>query len=160
MISHLGAMIPVAAGCAFAFRHSGSDRVAVNFIGEGGTSTGDFHEGLNMAAVWKLPLILVIENNRYAFSTPARLQYAATQLSDRGPGYGVAAETVDGNDPDAMAAAFSRAVARAPPGPPPSRARGPPPARARRPPSSSPCGPAGAATPRGTTRSRSSPLTS
>src|SRR5947199_2812001 len=113
MISHLGSMIPVAAGCAFAFRQSGSDRVAINFIGEGGTSTGDFHEGLNMAAVWKLPLILVIENNRYAFSTPARLQYAARQLSDRGPGYGVAAETVDGNDPDAMAAAFSRAVARA-----------------------------------------------
>ncbi|MFL6233932.1 MAG: thiamine pyrophosphate-dependent enzyme [Thermoanaerobaculia bacterium] len=113
MISHLGSMIPVAAGCAFAFRQAGSDRVAVNFIGEGGTSTGDFHEGLNMAAVWKLPLILVIENNRYAFSTPARLQYAARQLSDRGPGYGVAAETVDGNDPDAMAAAYSRAVARA-----------------------------------------------
>lgn len=113
MISHLGSMIPVAAGCAFAFRQSGSDRVAINFIGEGGTSTGDFHEGLNMAAVWKLPLILVIENNRYAFSTPARLQYAAKQLSDRGPGYGVAAETVDGNDPDAMAAAFERAVARA-----------------------------------------------
>ncbi|MEO8502880.1 MAG: thiamine pyrophosphate-dependent enzyme, partial [Acidobacteriota bacterium] len=77
MISHLGSMIPVAAGCAFALKQRGSDRVAVNFIGEGGTSTGDFHEGLNMAAVWKLPLILVIENNRYAFSTPAHLQYAA-----------------------------------------------------------------------------------
>jgi 2-oxoisovalerate dehydrogenase E1 component len=113
MISHLGSMIPVAAGCAFAFQQEGSDRVAVNFIGEGGTSTGDFHEGLNMAAVWKLPLILVIENNGYAFSTPASLQYAAKQLSDRGPGYGVAAETVDGNDPDAMAAAYARAVARA-----------------------------------------------
>lgn len=113
MISHLGSMIPVAAGCAFAFRQSGSDRVAINFIGEGGTSTGDFHEGLNMAAVWKLPLILVIENNRYAFSTPARLQYAAERLSDRGIGYGVAAETVDGNDPDAMAEAFRRAVERA-----------------------------------------------
>jgi 2-oxoisovalerate dehydrogenase E1 component len=113
MISHLGSMIPVAAGCAFAFRQSGSDRVAINFIGEGGTSTGDFHEGLNMAAVWKLPLILVIENNHYAFSTPARLQYAARRLSDRGVGYGVAAETVDGNDPDLMAAAFARAVARA-----------------------------------------------
>ncbi|HEX9943717.1 MAG TPA: dehydrogenase E1 component subunit alpha/beta [Thermoanaerobaculia bacterium] len=113
MISHLGSMIPVAAGCAFAFRQSGSDRVAINFIGEGGTSTGDFHEGLNMAAVWKLPLILVIENNRYAFSTPARLQYAAERLSDRGAGYGIAAETVDGNDPDAMAEAFGRAVARA-----------------------------------------------
>jgi 2-oxoisovalerate dehydrogenase E1 component len=113
MISHLGSMIPVAAGCAFAFRQSGSDRIAVNFIGEGGTSTGDFHEGLNMAAVWKLPLILVIENNRYAFSTPAHLQYAAERLSDRGIGYGVAAETVDGNDPDAMAAAYARAVERA-----------------------------------------------
>jgi 2-oxoisovalerate dehydrogenase E1 component len=113
MISHLGSMIPVAAGCAFAFRQAGSDRVAINFIGEGGTSTGDFHEGLNMAAVWKLPLILVIENNRYAFSTPARLQYAAERLSDRGIGYGIAAETVDGNDPDAMAGAFRRAVERA-----------------------------------------------
>src|SRR5215203_5516021 len=113
MISHLGSMIPVAAGCAFAFRQDGSDRVAINFIGEGGTSTGDFHEGLNMAAVWKLPLILVIENNRYAFSTPAHLQYAAERLSDRGIGYGVAAETVDGNDPDAMADAYRRAVARA-----------------------------------------------
>ena len=113
MISHLGSMIPVAAGCAFAFRHSGSDRVAINFIGEGGTSTGDFHEGLNMAAVWRLPLILVIENNRYAFSTPAHLQYAAARLSDRGAGYGIAAETVDGNDPDVMTEALSRAVDRA-----------------------------------------------
>ena len=113
MISHLGAMVPVAAGCAFAFERRGSDRVALNFIGEGATSTGDFHEGLNMAAVWKLPFILVIENNRYAFSTPAHLQYAAEKLSDRGIGYGIAAETVDGNDPDAMAEAMARAVARA-----------------------------------------------
>lgn len=113
MISHLGSMIPVAAGCAFANLQDGNDRIAITFIGEGGTSTGDFHEGLNMAAVWKLPLILVIENNRYAFSTPAHLQYAAARLSDRGPGYGVAAETVDGNDPEAMAAAYARAFARA-----------------------------------------------
>jgi 2-oxoisovalerate dehydrogenase E1 component len=113
MISHLGTMIPVAAGCGFAFKQAGSDRLAINFIGDGSTSTGDFHEGLNMAAVWKLPLILVIENNRYAFSTPARLQYAAERLSDRALGYGIAGETVDGNDPDAMAEAFARAVARA-----------------------------------------------
>ncbi len=113
MISHLGAMIPVAAGCAFALQQSGSDRVALNFIGDGGSSTGDFHEGLNMAAVWKLPLVLVIENNRYAFSTPVASQYAAACLSDRGPGYGVAAESVDGNDPDALAEAMTRAVARA-----------------------------------------------
>ncbi len=113
MISHLGAMIPVAAGCAFALKKNGSDRVAINFIGEGGTSTGDFHEGLNLAAVWKLPLVLVIENNRYAFSTPARHQYACLQLSDRGPGYGIPALTVNGNDPDEVAEALARAIARA-----------------------------------------------
>ena len=113
MISHLGAMIPVAAGCAFGLKQDGGDRVAVNFIGDGGTSTGDFHEGLNMAAVWRLPLVLVVENNRYAFSTPTAAQYAATRLSDRGVGYGIAAETVDGNDPVAMMAAVARGVARA-----------------------------------------------
>ncbi len=113
MISHLGSMIPVAAGCAFALKQSGTDRVAVNFIGDGGTSTGDFHEGLNMAAVWKLPLVLVIENNRYAFSTPTQLQYAARSLSDRGLGYGIAAETVDGNNPLAVSAAMQRAIERA-----------------------------------------------
>jgi 2-oxoisovalerate dehydrogenase E1 component len=113
MISHLGSMIPVAAGCAFALKQRGGTGVAVNFIGDGGTSTGDFHEGLNMAAVWKLPLVLIIENNRYAFSTPAAKQYAAERLSDRGPGYGVAAETIDGNDAEAMAEAVARAVERA-----------------------------------------------
>lgn len=113
MISHLGSMIPVAAGCAFALRRADEGRVALNFIGDGGTSTGDFHEGLNMAAVWKLPLILVVENNRYAFSTPTSAQYAAERLSDRGVGYGVVAETVDGNDPEAVGAVMSRAVARA-----------------------------------------------
>ncbi|HUP23363.1 MAG TPA: dehydrogenase E1 component subunit alpha/beta [Thermoanaerobaculia bacterium] len=103
MISHLGSMIPVAAGCAFALRRrasGGRSGVAINFIGDGGTSTGDFHEGLNMAAVWKLPLVLVIENNRYAFATPSSDQYACQRLSDRGPGYGVPAITVDGNDPE------------------------------------------------------------
>lgn len=113
MISHLGAMIPVAAGCAFALKRAGEGRVALNFIGDGGTSTGDFHEGLNMAAVWKLPLVLVVENNRYAFSTPTSRQYAAERLSDRGAGYGIAAETVDGNDADAVAEVMERAVARA-----------------------------------------------
>ena len=113
MISHLGAMIPVAAGAAFALKQSGTDRVALNFIGDGGTSTGDFHEALNMAAVWKLPLVLVIENNRYAFSTPASDQYAAERLSDRGLGYGIASAHVDGNDPDRVAEAVAEAVARA-----------------------------------------------
>ncbi|HMB54487.1 MAG TPA: dehydrogenase E1 component subunit alpha/beta [Thermoanaerobaculia bacterium] len=112
MISHLGAMIPVAAGCAFAHRQDGRGRVAINFIGDGGTSTGDFHEAMNMAAVWKLPLVLVVENNRYAFSTPVANQFACERLSDRAVGYGIAGETVDGNDPDAVAAAIERAVER------------------------------------------------
>ena len=113
MISHLGSMIPVAAGCAFAHKQAGTGGVAINFIGDGGTSTGDFHEGLNMASVWKLPLVLVIENNHYAFSTPTDEQYAVERLSSRGAGYGMAAETVDGNDPDAMADALAAAVGRA-----------------------------------------------
>ncbi|MEO1082672.1 MAG: dehydrogenase E1 component subunit alpha/beta [Acidobacteriota bacterium] len=113
MISHLGAMIPVAAGAAFALKQSGTDRVAVNFIGDGGTSTGDFHEGVNMAAVWKLPLVLVIENNRYAFATPTRDQFACERLSDRALGYGIAGETVDGNDPEVMSEALGRAIDRA-----------------------------------------------
>jgi 2-oxoisovalerate dehydrogenase E1 component len=113
MISHLGAMVPVAAGAALAHQLAVSGGVAINFIGDGGTSTGDFHEGLNMAAVWKLPLVLVVENNRYAFSTPIEQQYAAERLSDRGPGYGIAAVTVDGNDPDAVAGSVEAAVARA-----------------------------------------------
>lgn len=113
MISHLGAMIPVAAGAALALRLAGTDRVAMNFIGDGGSSTGDFHEGLNMAAVWKVPLVLIVENNQFAFSTPTSLQYAAERLSDRGVGYGIPAQTVDGNDPDAMATALAVAVDRA-----------------------------------------------
>ncbi|HVS01749.1 MAG TPA: dehydrogenase E1 component subunit alpha/beta, partial [Thermoanaerobaculia bacterium] len=113
MISHLGSMIPVAAGCAFALQKGGGDGVALNFIGDGGTSTGDFHEGLNMAAVWRLPLVLVVENNRYAFSTPTRLQYACRCLADRAAGYGIHGVTVDGNDPDAVAEAVDEAVLRA-----------------------------------------------
>ena len=112
MISHLGSMIPVAAGCALALQRAGNG-VAVNFIGEGGTSTGDFHEALNIAAVWRLPLVLVIENNRYAFSTPSSAQYAAERLSDRGVGYGIAAETIDGNDPGVVQATIDRAFERA-----------------------------------------------
>lgn len=111
MISHLGSMIPVAAGCAMRMREAGG--LAVNFIGDGGTSTGDFHEGLNMAAVWKLPFILVIENNQYAFSTPTNQQFAVPELVERARGYGIAGERVDGNDPDAVAAVFQQAASRA-----------------------------------------------
>ena len=113
MISHMGAMIPVAAGAALAFRQQGSDRVALNYIGDGGTSTGEFHEGLNMAAVLDAPLVLVILNNRYAFSTPTREQYRAESLAARAAGYGIEGIQVDGNDPLAVSAAVSDATARA-----------------------------------------------
>ena len=113
MISHMGAMIPVAAGVALSFRQSGSDRVALNYIGDGGTSTGEFHEGLNMAAVLDAPLVLVILNNRYAFSTPASEQYRGESLVARAVGYGIEGARVDGNDPLAVHAAVSAAVDRA-----------------------------------------------
>ncbi|MAW76172.1 MAG: hypothetical protein CMJ95_02115 [Planctomycetes bacterium] len=113
MISHLGSMIPVAAGVALAFQQAGKDRVAINFIGEGATSTGDFHEGLNIASVWRLPFILVIENNQWAFSTPTSQQYACDRLVDRAIGYGIPGVQVDGNNPKAVLQVMETAVARA-----------------------------------------------
>jgi len=113
MISHLGSMIPVAAGTAFAYQQQGSDRVAINFIGEGATSTGDFHEALNIASVWKLPFVLVIENNRWAFSTPTSQQYACDHLADRALGYGIPGVQVDGTDAEAVLSVMQTAVARA-----------------------------------------------
>jgi 2-oxoisovalerate dehydrogenase E1 component len=113
MISHLGAMLPVADGMALGFQLKGEDRVAAVFSGEGGTSEGDFHEAVNLAAVWKLPVIFVIENNQYGLSTPVDEQYACARLSDRGIGYGIAAETVDGNDLPTVIEAVARAAARA-----------------------------------------------
>lgn len=113
MISHLGAMIPVAAGLALGFRNRGSDRVAINFIGDGGTSTGDFHEALNMAAVLRLPFILIIENNQYAFSTPTHEQYASQSLADRAVGYGIPGVQVNGSDAGQMLSVMDEAVRRA-----------------------------------------------
>ena len=113
MISHLGAMLPVADGMALAFQLKGESRVAAVFSGDGGTSEGDFHEAVNLAAVWKLPVIFVIENNQYGLSTPVSEQYACARLSDRGVGYGMAAETVDGNDLVAVVEAVARAAERA-----------------------------------------------
>ena len=113
MISHLGAMIPVAAGVALGFRHQGRRRVALNFIGDGGTSTGDFHEGLNMAAVLGAPFVLVVENNGYAFSTPLSQQSAAPSLAARAQGYGMVGVRVDGNDPEVVGGVLREAVTRA-----------------------------------------------
>ena len=98
MISHLAAMLPVACGVAYSKKLKKTKDIAVAFVGDGGTSEGDFHESLNLAAVWKLPVIFIIENNGYGLSTPTKEQYACKQLSDRGIGYGIESQTIDGNN--------------------------------------------------------------
>ncbi|MEO5763610.1 MAG: thiamine pyrophosphate-dependent enzyme, partial [Vicinamibacteria bacterium] len=113
MISHLGAMLPVACGLGLSSQIQKTNRVAATFTGDGATSEGDFHEALNLAAVWKLPVLFVIENNQYGLSTPSREQYACAHLSDRAIGYGMRGETVDGNDILAVYRATSDAAARA-----------------------------------------------
>ena len=97
-ISHLGDMIPVMTGVLLAARLKNENRVAVAYIGEGASSTGAFHEGVNFAAVQKLPLITIIENNGYAYSTPTSRQTAAAHFVDKAIGYGILGLTVDGND--------------------------------------------------------------
>jgi 2-oxoisovalerate dehydrogenase E1 component len=113
MISHLGATVPVADGLALAAQLRGERRVAATFSGDGGTSEGDFHEAVNLAAVWKLPVLFVIENNQYGLSTPVSEQYACADLADRGIGYGIPGVVVDGNDVLAVMEAVGRAAARA-----------------------------------------------
>jgi len=112
-IAMLGELVPVMAGIALGARMRGMNLVAMTYIGDGGTSTGPFHEGLNLAAVQKLPLVVIAENNGWAYSTPFRKQTAARNLADRAVAYGVPAETVDGNDVLAVYAATRRAVERA-----------------------------------------------
>lgn len=99
MISHLGAMLPVVTGGLMARRFRGETGVVgATSIGDGGTSTGAFHEGMNTAAVEKLPLVVVVANNQYAYSTPNARQFACADLVDRAVGYGVAGHKVDGTD--------------------------------------------------------------
>lgn len=98
MISHLGPQLAIADGIALAHKLNGDKKVALAFTGEGGTSEGDFHEALNVAAVWNLPTIFLIENNGYGLSTPTDEQYACKQLSDRAIGYGMQGITIDGNN--------------------------------------------------------------
>ncbi|MGH9138757.1 MAG: thiamine pyrophosphate-dependent dehydrogenase E1 component subunit alpha, partial [Acidimicrobiales bacterium] len=113
MISHLGAMLPVADGLALAAQLRGERRVAAVFSGDGGTSEGDFHEAVNLAAVWRLPVLFVIENNGWGLSTPTTEQYACVDLADKAVGYGIAGEVVDGNDVFAVLDAVEKAAARA-----------------------------------------------
>ncbi len=109
-ISVLGTLVPVMTGAALAARLRGESRAALTYLGDGGVSTGDFHEGLNLAAVLNLPLVLIIENNGYAYSTPTTRQFAVKSLAERGPAYGVASESVDGTDVLAVFAATRRAL--------------------------------------------------
>lgn len=111
-ISHLGTLIPVMVGAVMASRMRGGNRCSLTYIGDGGTSTGYFHEGFNLAAVLKLPFILVVENNGYAYSTTTDRQFAVGSIAERGPAYGAAAETVDGTDVLAVYEATRRAVDR------------------------------------------------
>jgi 2-oxoisovalerate dehydrogenase E1 component len=101
------------AGMAFAFARNGSGRVVVTFMGEGGTSLGEWHEAINVCAVRKLPAVFVVENNQTALSTPVREQSAARVFADKASGYGIPGITIDGTDPDEIAAAFAWAVERA-----------------------------------------------
>lgn len=98
MISHLGAMLPVADGLALASNLDKKSYIAAPFSGDGGTSEGDFHEAINVAAVWDLPVMFVIENNGYGLSTPSDEQFRCEKLSDRAVGYGIKGVAIDGNN--------------------------------------------------------------
>ncbi len=112
-ISQLGDMVPVMAGVTLSFRMRGEDRVGMVYVGDGATSTGAFHEGINFAAVQRCPLVVVVENNGYAYSTPLSKQTAARELRDKALGYGIPSEQADGNDVLATYEATKRAVDRA-----------------------------------------------
>jgi pyruvate dehydrogenase E1 component alpha subunit len=113
IISAMAASVPVAAGAALAQKYQGSRNCTFVFFGDGATSRGDWHEGINLAAVQKLPLVLICNNNAYAYSTPLDKQMACANVADRGPAYGIPAEIVDGNDVFAVYQATERAAAHA-----------------------------------------------
>lgn len=98
MISHLGPQLSLAGGVALGHMLSKEQNIAIAFTGDGATSEGEFHEALNVAAVWNLPVIFIIENNGYGLSTPVSEQYACKHLADKGIGYGIPAHRIDGNN--------------------------------------------------------------
>ena len=112
-VSHLGAMIPVAAGFSLADKLRGVTTVSMTYIGDGGAQVGEVHEALNFASVHKIPLILIIENNQYAYSTPNSMEFACERLSDRAVGYGMAGATIDGTDVELVYTTCAEAVDRA-----------------------------------------------
>ena len=112
-ISHLGDMVPVMAGIALSFRMRRQPRVGLVYVGDGATSTGTFHEGINFATVQRLPLVCIMENNGYAYTTPLAKQTAVRRLVDKAVGYGAHADAADGNDVLAVYEVTKRAVDRA-----------------------------------------------
>lgn len=112
-ISHLGAMVPVAVGVALASKLRKQKSVAMTFIGDGGANVGEVHEGLAMASVMRLPFVLVIENNQYAYSTPTSKQFLVRHLADRALGYGIPGVTIDGTDVQEVYRACKEAIERA-----------------------------------------------
>jgi TPP-dependent pyruvate/acetoin dehydrogenase alpha subunit len=111
IISALAATVPVATGCAMALRYKGIEGVAFSYFGDGATSRGDWHEGVNFATVQKLPVLYICNNNQYAYSTPLELQMACKDVADKAISYAMPAEIVDGNDVLAVHAATVRALA-------------------------------------------------
>lgn len=112
-ISHLGDLVPVMAGITLTFRIRREPRVGLVYVGDGATSTGAFHEGINFAAVQRCPLVVVVENNGYAYSTPTANQCAAERLADKAAGYGIPGVRADGNDVLEVLRVTREAVARA-----------------------------------------------
>ena len=113
IISSIGASIPVAGGLALAIKYRGESNVVFNYSGDGASSRGDWHEGLNMAAVMDLPIVYLCNNNLFAYSTPLDRQMKISDIVDRVVGYGIPAEIVDGNDVFAVHEATKRAVEHA-----------------------------------------------
>ena len=113
MVSHLPDSYPVIGGVALALALEGEGRVAMAYCGDGATSTGTWHEAVNFAAVEQLPIVYILENNQYAYSTPTSKQFRVARLADRAAAYGMPGVTVDGNDVEAVHAASVEAVARA-----------------------------------------------
>jgi pyruvate dehydrogenase E1 component alpha subunit/2-oxoisovalerate dehydrogenase E1 component alpha subunit len=114
MISHLGAMVPALAGVLMAHRFQGiQGTVGATCIGDGGTSTGAFHEGLNLAAVERLPMVVVVANNQYAYSTPNTRQFVCRDLVDKAAGYGIDGHTADGTCLQSCMEVLNHAVDRA-----------------------------------------------
>jgi TPP-dependent pyruvate/acetoin dehydrogenase alpha subunit len=113
MVSHLPAMLPVAVGCALAFRIRNERRVAVAWYGEGAAARGDTHEGMNLAGVRRLPVVFICDNNQWAYSTPTHLGYAIEHLADRATAYGFEGVVVDGTDVLAVYREAKRAIEKA-----------------------------------------------